>query len=167
MKSSIHAKFKNLSNRLRRFHGSLLSRFRLFYLFTQFLRRHFFNLYRDFIRFDFHSFGQFMAILPTKNCPFSHLNKVQSTADPRPISVNHIFPIPSQHPDLLQRFGQLHLSHHLQRTASQAAHKSKILQSVCQHFTKRLQFITRLYFQSFINSFNFYFYVNHTKPSNR
>ena len=167
MKTSVHGKHQDFCNRFGRIIDPIYFLYRLFYLFTQFLRRHFFNLYRNFIRFDFHSFGQFMAIMPTKIFPFSHLKKVQSTADPRPISVNHIFPILSVHPDLLQRFGQLYLSHHLQRTASQAARKSKILQSVCQHFTKRLQFITRLYFKSFINSFNFYFYVNHTKPSNR
>jgi len=164
---SIHAKFKNLSNRLRRFHGSILSYFRLFYLFTQFLRRHFFNLYRHFIRIYFYNFGQFMAYFPSINLQPKSPRKIQTSFEAAPFSVNHIFPILSVHPDLLQRFGQLYLSHHLQRTASQAARKSKILQSVCQHFTKRLQFITRLYFKSFINSFNFYFYVNHTKPSNR
>ena len=146
---SIHAKFKNLSNRLRRFHGSILSYFRLFYLFTQFLRRHFFNLYRHFIRIYFYNFGQFMAYFPSINRQPKSPRKIQTSFEAAPFSVNHILPIPYPGTRLT------YLKYSLLSTQPQAPHSATAMHSLIvsrsfnQRFTKPLQFNTELYFNSF------------------
>jgi len=155
MKSSIHAKFKNLFDSLGWLNRSLLSRFRFFYILPELLRRHFFHLYRDFIRFDFNSISRILENVPSENRPPKKATKLQTNSEANPFSVNHILPIPPIDPGKIQLYISLHSTQPQPPRSLTAAQISNGLRNLSKLFTKRLRFNTELYFNSFNIHLNF------------